>query len=446
MTITEEKYEFKATTKRNLLIIVAVGIVLLAIGIMSNMGGAGGHDEGHASAQVSEQLLASVDPVQDHAEAGEAQAADEGHHESPFWLKRLWNALWINNMFFIGLGVIGLFFFALQYASSAHWSSGFIRVPMAVATWLPFGFVGIILVFWFGKYDLFHWTHEYLYDPNSPEYDALLDGKKAYLNLYFYLGRMIVFIGAWYLFFLGFRKNALAEDIEGGTARWYKMRSLAAWFLVFFAVSSSMSAWDWVMSIDPHWFSTLFGWYLFSSWWVSGLAVIALLVVVLKEKGYLSIVTDNHLHDLGKFIFGFSIFWTYLWFSQFMLIYYANIPEETVYYIQRLTTEQYRPIFYLNLFVNFLFPFLALMTRDAKRRMAILKVVAIVVILGHWMDFYLMITPGVMKYDGGFGFIEIGSTLIFFGLFFFVVLTNLAKYPLIAKNHPTLEESLHHHI
>jgi len=135
-----------------------------------------------------------------------------------------------------------------------------------------------------------------------------------------------------------------------------------------------------------------------------------------------------------------------LWLSQFLLSYYANIPEETIYFVQRLTTEQYRPVFYLNLLVNFLFPFLVLMSRDSKRKMAILKYVAVVVVLGHWMDFYLMITPGVMKYDGGFGFMEIGSTLIYFGLFFLVVLCSLAKHHLLAKNHPTLQESLHQHI
>jgi hypothetical protein len=200
------------------------------------------------------------------------------------------------------------------------------------------------------------------------------------------------------------------------------------------------------MSIDPHWFSTMFGWYVFSSWWVAGLALITFIIIILKEQGYLSIVTANHLHDLGKFIFGFSIFWTYLWFSQFLLIYYANIPEETVYFIQRITTSNYSSIFYINLFINFVFPFLALMTRDSKRQMSILKIVTVVVVLGHWLDFYLMITPGVMKYDGGFGFMEIGSLMIFMAAFFWVVLSNLAKYPLIAKNHPTLQESLHHHI
>lgn len=443
MTTFDEKYIFTSGAKRNLAIILAVGILFLVGGIFMNMGEATHEDGGHAANEISEQLLASTNNVASTTEAGEAATE---HHETATWLKRLYANLWINNMYFVGLGVIGIFFFALQYAASAHWSTGMLRVAMAIGNWMPIAFVMIIGVFFLAKFDLFHWTHDYLYDTNDPRYDALLAGKQAYLNLPFFLGRMIVFMAGWYLFFLYMRKNALVEDIEGGVQSWKKIRSSAAWFLIFFAVSSSMASWDWIMSIDPHWFSTMFGWYVFSSWWVSGLAFITFIIIILKEKGYLAVVTSNHLHDLGKFIFGFSIFWTYLWFSQFLLIYYANIPEETVYFIQRLTSSNYSSIFYINLFINFVFPFMALMSRDSKRHMSILKIVCVVVMLGHWLDFYLMITPGVMKYDGGFGFMEIGSFMIFMAAFVWVVLSNLAKYPLIAKNHPTLEESLHHHI
>ncbi|MBW3546245.1 MAG: quinol:cytochrome C oxidoreductase, partial [Bacteroidetes bacterium] len=262
----------------------------------------------------------------------------------------------------------------------------------------------------------------------------------------FFLLRMVVFFAVWYILFLKLKKVAYEEDLEGGVEKWNKLRGLSAIFIVFFAVSSSMAAWDWVMSIDPHWFSTLFGWYVFASWWVSGIAAITLILVLLREAGYLKIVNANHLHDLGKFMFAFSIFWTYLWFSQFLLIYYANIPEESIYYIERLASDHFAPVFFINLFLNFAFPFLVLMTRDAKRHAIFLKIVCSVILFGHWLDFYLMITPGVLRESGGFGLMEIGLILVYAAAFGFVVMTALSKIGLIQKNHPMLQESMHHHI
>ena len=160
----------------------------------------------------------------------------------------------------------------------------------------------------------------------------------------------------------------------------------------------------------------------------------------------MKIVNSNHLHDLGKFVFAFSIFWTYIWFGQFLLIYYANIPEETVYFIERMRTSPYSWIFYLNLIMNFVLPFLLFMTRDAKRQISTLKLVTPIVIVGHWFDFFNMVTPAVMKQNGGVGFLEIGMFFIFMAVYLLVVLGSLAKYPLIGKNHPMLQESLHHHI
>lgn len=439
MTISDERFDFTAGAKKKLAILVVVGILFLLVGIYLNIA-SDSHDGGHATLQTT-----VVNDLVAYNSEGEQAAAE--HHETATWLKRLYTDLWINNVFFAGLAIIGLFFVTLQYVTQSAWSTGFIRIPTAMASFLPIAGVLMLVVFLIGKHDLFHWTHEYLYDKTSPEYDALLDGKRSYLNLPFYLGRMIGFFTIWTLFFYYIKKRIFAEDIEApGVERWKQIRASSAWFIIFFGYSTSIGAWDWVMSIDPHWFSTLFGWYVFSSWWVTGLALISLIVIILKENGYLSIVNANHLHDLGKFVFGFTIFWAYLWFSQYLLIFYANIPEETVYFIQRLTTDQYRPVFFINLFINFVFPFLFLMTRDSKRKFQTLKIAAIVVIAGHWVDFWLMITPGVMKYDGGLGFMEIGTALIYLGAFLWVTLSSLSKHLLIAKNHPTLEESLHHHI
>jgi hypothetical protein len=257
---------------------------------------------------------------------------------------------------------------------------------------------------------------------------------------------MVLFFGMWYWFYVVIRKNLLAEDLEDNAAYWYKNRATSAWFLVFFAISSSVAAWDWVMSIDTHWFSTMFGWYVFASWWVTGLAMITLICAVLKEAGYLKVVNSNHLHDLGKYMFAFTIFWTYIWFSQFLLIWYANIPEESVYFVERMSTSPYSWIFYTNLVLNFVLPFLLLMTRDAKRQIPMLMVVCPIIIVGHWFDFYNMVTPGIMKEQGALGLLEIGTALIFLAVYLLVVLSSLAKIPLVGKNHPTLAESLNHHI
>ena len=437
--MTDEKFEFTGDLKKKLIIFLIVGIVALVLGIiLVNTGGH--HGDEHAATQAAEHATEAAG----HAEAGDGHGA--------VWLTRLKSNLWINNVFFAGLALIGVFFVAIQYVAQAGWSAPIKRVAEPYGYWLPVaGGLMLILFFWAG-HDIFHWTHGYLYDefledgsPN-PDYDPIIAGKTWYLSLPFYIGRMVVFFAVWFLMFLAIRKQSLLEDIHGGDQYWRKMVQLSAIFIVFFAVSSSMAAWDWVMSIDTHWFSTMFGWYVFASWWVAGLASITLLVLFLKDRGYLQMVNSNHLHDLGKFIWAFSIFWTYIWFSQFLLIYYANIPEESVYFVERLTSDQYRPVFYVNLILNFFLPFLLLMTRDAKRHSVFLKLVCIVIIFGHWLDFYLMVTPGVMKENGGLGFLEIGTLLIFSSVFIYVLFTQLAKTPLVAKHHPMMEESLHHHI
>ncbi len=442
--VADEHYVFKPEAKKKIAILLVVGLVLFVIGIFMAMS-SGGHDE-HASAEVTKTLVASAEESVAASEGGEA------HHGSPLWLKRVYTSLWQNNIFFAGFGLIGLFFVAIQYAAQAAWSAPIKRIPLAMGAWIPISGI-LMLVLWFiVKGDVFHWTHHDLYEGETA--DRILVAKSGYFFWplhaggfpFFYIFRMVLFFGLWYWFFTVIKKKILAEDIDGGTTNWLSARKWSAIFLVFFGYSSSVAAWDWVMSIDPHWFSTMFGWYVFASWWVTGLAVIALIVAHLKDAGYLKMVNANHLHDLGKFIFAFSIFWTYIWFSQYMLIYYANIPEETVYFIQRLNHAPYSWIFYLNLILNFVLPFLLLMTRDAKRHASMLKVVCPIIIVGHWFDFYNMVTPGVMQYSGGVGLLEIGLALIFLAAFLFVALGALAKVPLVAKNHPMMAEGLNHHI
>lgn len=451
--VSEERFEFTATAKKRLIITLLVGVVLSVLGYFTL--GSGDHGNGHGgdhSEVVSEGHGEEPYGAEDQGKAEESHGEEEAHHGSSPSVKRLLSNLWINNVFFAGLAIIGVFFFAIQYASQAGWSAGIKRIPFAFGSWLPIAFVLMLVVFMIGGHDLFHWTHADLYAEVGG--DKIVKGKAAYFFWpleggefpLFWIGRLVIFFAVWYLLFRKLRSLAFAEDIEGGTTQWYKMRSTSAIFLVFFAVSSSMAAWDWIMSIDVHWFSTMFGWYSFASWWVAGLALTLFIVVMLKDKGYLSVVNENHIHDLGKFVFAFTIFWTYVWFSQFLLIYYAHIPEETVYFLERWKDDHYAPVFYINLILNFFFPFLVLMTRDSKRQSRILKVVCPAIVFGHWLDFYLMVSPGTVGDSSGFGFLEIGLILVYLSAFLYVTFNALSKAPLFAKNHPMLKESLHHHI
>ncbi len=357
---------------------------------------------------------------------------------------RTWATLLHNNFYFTAIALCGTFFVAVQYIAQAGWAVGIKRVPEAMGGFLKYGMLGMILIFIFGHHDLYHWTHSELYDPASPSYDQILAGKQGFLNIPFYVIRLVAYAVIWVGFTYVLRKHSLREDEEGGLLSYRKSVTLGAVFIVLFAITSSTSAWDFIMSIDSHWYSTLFGWYTFAGLFVSGLSMMCLLILFLRSKGYMDHVSSDHLHDVGKFMFAFSVFWTYLWFSQFMLIWYANIPEEVVYY--QVRWEYFKKLWVANLIINFCAPLLILMTRDAKRQTSILWVAGIIILAGHWLDVYLMVTPGVLGKDWHIGFIELGTLVGYLGLFIRVTLGELTKAYLVPRNHPMLQESMHHHI
>lgn len=392
--------------------------------------------------------------------------ADETAHHSRFWANIL-----INGFFFFGISLGALFFLALQYATEASYMVVLKRVFEAISQYMWVGALVLIIFFFASSMHwnhVYHWmdpaaTHEFVIestmDSAHPEYtneavegavenhhfDSIIAGKSAYLNIPFFWIRTLAYLGVWLFFVRLFRRRSLLEDQTGGTKIHFKNMVYSALFLVFFAYTSSTASWDWLMSIDTHWFSTLYGWYVFSGIWVSAMITIVLLTIFLKSKGYLEVVNKSHLQDVSKWMFAISFLWSYLWFSQFMLIWYSNIPEEVTYYMTRI--DHYKGLFFGVFAINFALPMVVLMSRDCKRSIGYSLVVGIILFIGHWLDVYLLVMPGVVGAHGeGIGFFEIGTFIGFLGLFLFVVFRSLAKAPLVVKNHPYLEESKHLHI
>tara|TARA_B100000963_G_scaffold361956_1_gene401283 strand:- start:3477 stop:4664 length:1188 start_codon:yes stop_codon:yes gene_type:complete len=394
------EFEITKKAKRNTLIIAIAGLVLTTIGIINGI--------------------------------------DDHHFVTRFMVSGLFNSF-----FFFAMGLGALFFLALAYATETAWYAAVKRVIEAVAGFLPYGIglLGIVLL----TITILDGAHVYAWmNPETVAHDEIIQGKSAYLNKPFFWIRTLVYFSVYLIFLRGFRKRSLEEDRIGGTDLHFKNYKRGALFLVYFAVFSSTSAWDWLMSIDVHWFSTLFGWYTFAGMWCTTMVVLILVTLHLKKHDYLKKVNESHIHDLGKWTFATSFLWSYLWFSQFMLIWYANIGEEATYYLMRI--ENYKLLYFGMFVINFSFPMLILMSRDAKRHGGILTFVGLVILGGHWVDVFIMVAGGSLGPTGKIGALEIGMALLVMGGFIWVVLHNLTKSPLTPVNHPFLDESFHHEI
>ena len=361
-----------------------------------------------------------------------------------------WTSLVFNNYFFLGISIFAVFFVALQHVAEAGWSTVIKRVPEAIMTFLPYS-CGIMIFIVVAA--LMHWNHIYhwlepgIMTVGSENYDKIIAGKEAYLNPIFFLVRSLIYVVVWIYCAKRLRDISLQGDLEGGLGdkAYSKGITVSAWFIVFFAVSSSMAAWDWIMSIDTHWFSTLFGWYIFSEWAAIGFTTILLFCLFLRKQGYLQDLNQSIIHDLGKWVFAFSVVWTYMWFSQFMLIWYANIAEEVTYFMERIELPNYNFLFWFSAGLNFVVPTIVLMSRDSKRNSNNLIVACIVILIGHWINSYLLFAPGTLHDHGHLGFKEIGMGLGFVGLFLLIVFRSLTSRSLEIKHHPFLEESKHLH-
>ncbi len=369
---------------------------------------------------------------------------DDAHKQARFW-----GSLLQNSVYFLLLVNAAMFFICATTLAWGGWQMSFRRVSEAISACVPV--VGticgvILLLICFGSnHELYHWT-----DTEHVKNDAILNFKKGFLNKNFFAGWTIFTIVAWSL--LGWKMRKLSRSIddkpltvtEGKKYIWNNTVWAAIFIVVFALTVMSSIPWLWLMSIDAHWYSTMYSWYTFASTFVAGIALIVLFVVFLKNNNYLELVNEEHLHDLGKFMFAFSVFWTYLWFSQFMLIWYANIPEETTYFKPR-AQGIYSGIFWMMFIINFLAPLLILMRRGSKRNYSTITFMALLIIFGHWLDFFQMVFPGPSPDHVPMILYDFGVALGFVGLIMFVTGRALSKAPLLAKNHPFIKESVIHH-
>ncbi len=362
---------------------------------------------------------------------------------------RFWATILQNSIYFLLICNSSMFFICATTLAFGGWQTSFRRVPEAISTAVPYlgaiAFV-VLMILVFGHKHVYHWT-----DHQAVEEDPILKGKSAFLNPTFFTIWTVLSIGLWTV--LGHKMRQLSRKldtdplptIEAGRKYIFTNTVWASLFMVWFVLTvMSTTPWVWLMSIDAHWYSTMYSWYTFASTFVAGIALITLFVIYLKNNGYLELTSEEHLHDLGKFMFAFSIFWTYLWFSQYMLIWYSNQPEETVYFKPR-QQGPYRVIFFLNLIINFLAPLLILMRRSSKRNYTTITIMAILIVFGHWLDFYQMVFPGLFPGRNPINLFDFCVALGFVGLIMFITGRVLAKYPLIPKNHPFIKESVIHH-
>jgi len=353
--------------------------------------------------------------------------------------ERAWYSFVWNQFFFMSLAVGGLVFTAIQFATSAMWSAAVRRIMESFTAYLPVAIV-MFVVLAFGIHHLYHWSHT-----EAVMKDMVLSHKSGYLNTTFFVIRSIV-VGLLFLFFAHkIVGNSLAQDQDGNIEHTNKNKVLSPIFLIVFALGYTLLSFDHLMSLDAHWFSTMFGVYNVAGMFYSTLALICLIAIWLRRAGALNgIVTDEHLHGLGKFMFGFTVFWAYIGFSQFLLIWYANLPEETGYFIRRFEGGW----FWVSVFLivgKFVFPFLYLLPVDQKRKESSLVFIGIYMLICQWIDVGWMVQPEYSPTGPSLSYIELGTLVGFIGLFGLTVTRFMGRHNILAVGDPRLAESLVHH-
>jgi hypothetical protein len=339
-------------------------------------------------------------------------------------------------IFWVSIGLGALFFVMLNHLTGAVWSQVLRRINESVMITLPYMAIFFIPLI-FGLHDIYHWSHA-----DVMAEDPVLSQKAAYLNVPFFLIRTALYFGIWSIIARKLYKTSIAQDSNPTREQVQTMRKVSAPGMVIFALTCSFAGFDWLMSLEPHWYSTIFGVYFFGGCLLSFLAVLILITGYLRRKSILNdTITIEHFHDLGKLIFAFIIFWGYIGFSQYFLIWYANIPEETIFYLERW--EGTWKFFSLTLvYGHFAIPFLATMTRAARRNMKWLTSTAIWLLLMHWIDLFWIAMP-VFAPDGiHITWMDISIFLGLGSFFLGIFWKHLSAHALVPVNDPALPASM----
>ncbi len=348
--------------------------------------------------------------------------------------KRTWANLLLNNYYFLSVAIGATFWMALQAITQSGWSAAFLRIPQAMSNYIIVSFF-LFMILFLGIHDLYHWTHH-----DAVMHDAILLHKEPYLNVPFFAVRYVIFFALWIFMTQRIKKLSLQEDQIGGTKIFDKIEINSKAYIFILAITFSLFTIDWLMSLDAHWYSTIYAVKKFVMAFYHGIAIIVAIIIILNKMGYFPMFNETHRADFSRWLFVLSMIWGYMWLSQYMLIWYANIPEETVYYVPRIMGE-YKNYFYAELIINWLFPFLFLMwNRVGKNANALLFLIA-VLIVGQWVELYMSIMPNSIE-SHSITYVEIGSFLGFAGLFALVVAWSLSRITLIPKNHPYMQESI----
>lgn len=354
--------------------------------------------------------------------------------------ERAWHAYLAGYFYFFLIAIGGLFFSSIQHVTKAGWSVNVRRFCEAFTAFLPYAFVGALVLLAGGK-SLYDW-----FDSAKVHSDHLLEHKQSYLNPTFFIIRLVVFFALWLLFNKKLTGGSLEQDKTGDESITHKSVGWSIGFLLVFSISFSLFSVDLIMALQPHWFSTIFGVYCFAGLFQSTMAAMILFILFCRKQGLLTgYVDENHLHDLGKFMFAFTVFWAYIAYSQYMLIWYANLPEETIFYLPRVTGSWTYVSAALLLF-KFVVPFLALLSRRAKRNPPFLGAIAVLILVMQYVDLYWLIYPNLNSEKVVFGVPELVIWAGFAGLFMFVVTRFLSKHPIVPVKDPRIQESMHHHV